>query len=191
MVINMSEKEQEEYQTKLPKKKLFLRHQGLLDKRDGKIGSDSGSYTAFFVPRLNYFLGKFMRYGGVYPDGVIRLVKKGYAKFPAKSVHEQIMIEGRVGWLQYDLLHYDSPTLKRYLERNNRYINLIVDELKRDKMGKNLSGFVNYLFIKPIWWFLLTQIRHKGILDGWQGIVFSFFSALRFPRAYWRYLHRT
>jgi hypothetical protein len=47
---------------------------------------------------------------------------------------------------------------------------------------------IDYFLMKPVVWFLSTQIRHKGILDGYQGIIFSFFSALRFPRAYWRYL---
>lgn len=187
-VITMDEEKLNDYQKNLPNKKLFLRHQILIEKRDGKIGSEGEEYTAFFVPRLNYFLGKYLKYGGVYPDGVIRLVKNGKARFPAKDVHEQIEIKGRVGWLQNDLLHFDSPNFKRYLERNNRYINLIVDEMKNDKIGKGLNQWISYFIVKPVSWFLMTQIRHKGILDGWQGIVFSFFSALRFPRAYFRYL---
>lgn len=189
-VIKMSDKEIDRYQKSFAKKKqkLFKRHQELLDKRDGEIGKKNEQYAGFFVPRLNYFLGKYLIYGGVYPDGVIRLIKKGKAYFPAKDVHEQIVVDGKVGWLQNDLIHMADPTFKRYLQRNSRYIDLITDDLKRDKIGKNPIKFVEYYFIKPTWWFLSTQIRHKGILDGFQGIVFSFFSALRFPRAYWRYL---
>ena len=119
---------------------------------------------------------------------MIRLIRKGKAHFPCKSVHEQIEIDGKVGWLQNDLFHFADPTFKRYLIRNNRYIDLIVEELKKEKAKKNITQFLNYMLIKPVWWFLLTQLRHKGILDGLQGIIFSFFSALRFPRAYWRYL---
>jgi hypothetical protein len=188
MTVKMSDEEREKYQTELPRRELFLKHQRLLVERDGKIGAETGPYSAFFVPRLNYFLGKYLKYGGVYPDGVIRLIKKEKAYFPCKSVHEQIVIDGRVGWLQNSLIHMGDPTFKRYLARNNHYINLIVAELQRDGVNKNLINTVDYLFIKPIWWFLLTQVRHKGILDGFQGVVFSFFSALRFPRAYWRYL---
>lgn len=187
-VINMSDKGIEEYQIKLPEKKLFLRHQKSIEKRDGRVETDVGPYVGFFLARLNYFLGKFLRYGGIYPDGVIRLVKNGKAYFPAKSVHEQIVVQGRVGWLKYPLLHYDSPTFKRYLERNSRYIDLLKNELKQGGVGKSIFAGVNYFVIKPILWFLVTQLRHKGILDGFPGIIFSFFSALRFPRAYWRYL---
>jgi len=187
-LIEMTDEEIDQYQKSLKNKRLFLRHQELLEKRDGEIGKKEGEYTAFFFPRLNYFLGKYLRYGGVYPDGVIRLFKKNKAYLPCKSVHEQMVVLGRVGWLENSLHHIDSPNFSRYISRNNRYINLIRDELKRDKVSKNLKQFMNYIFIKPVSWFLLTQIRHKGILDGYQGLMFSFFSSLRFPRAYIRYL---
>lgn len=187
-IVNMDDREMEGYQQNLPKRKLFLRHQTLLERRDGTIGTQIGPYAAFFVPRLNYFLGKFLRYGGVYPDGVIRLVKKSKSHFPAKSVHEQIVVDGKVGWLQNDLIHMDSPTFERYLHKNSRYVDLIAQELRDDHVDRNPLQFLNYFMVKPIYWFLLTQIRHKGILDGFPGIIFSFFSALRFPRAYWRFL---
>lgn len=190
-IIDMSEEELTDYQQQVMKRQIFVRHQHLIQQRDGQIGQRDGEYAGFFVPRLNYFLGGFLRWGGVYPDGVIRLVKKGRAHFPAKDVHEQIVVEGRVGWLKSDLIHYDSPTFKRYLERNNRYINLLVSELKSAKVSKGLGQWINYFVLKPVSWFGLTLFRHKGILDGWRGVVFSFFSALRFPRAYFRYLtHR-
>lgn len=187
-VIEMDSEELEKYQQSLPKRKVYLKHQQLLEARDGRIGTGEGNYNAFFLPRLNFFLGKYLRYGGVYPDGVIRLIRKDKAYLPCKDVHEQIAVEGKVGWLQHDLIHMADPAFERYLARNSRYINLIKDELRRDKIGKNPLVALNFFIVKPLHWFFLTQIRHKGILDGFPGIIFSLFSALRFPRAYWRYL---
>ncbi len=187
-LAEMNEEEIEDHQKNLSKKKLFFRHQQLIEERDGKIGKQKGTYNAFFIPRLNYFLGRYLRYGGVYPDGVIRLIRKGKAYLPCKDVHEQMVVEGKVGWLQNDLYHYDSPTFARYLLRNSRYIDLITSDLKEKQTKKNVQNFIRYIFILPISWFLQTYIRHKGFLDGWQGFVFSFFSALRFPRAYIRFL---
>ncbi|HSW97059.1 MAG TPA: hypothetical protein VLF89_04510, partial [Candidatus Saccharimonadales bacterium] len=188
-VISMREEELVAYENQLPDKKLFLRHQELLVKRDGNIGNND-PYVAFFIPRLNYFLGKYLRHGGVYPDGVIRLVKKGKAHFPCKDVHEQIAVDGKVGWLQNPLYHYDSPTFARYIQRNNRYIKLLSEELKNSHTGKNLYSMVKYVIVLPIQWFILAFGRHKGFLDGWQGFVFAFFSALRFPRAYIQYIKK-
>lgn len=183
-IIKMSDHEIAQYQHSLKNLSLFKRHQKLLEQRDGEIGYQGSEYVAFFVPRLNFFLGKFLKYGGVYPDGVIRLFKKGKAHLPAKDVHEQMVVEGRVGWLQNDLIHYDSKTFSRYLKRNSRYIDLIVADLKKNNQK---PGFFDYVIFKPANWFLMTSLRNKGILDGFQGLVFSFFSALRFPRAYWRF----
>lgn len=186
-LISMDDQEIDQYQGRMPQRKLFLRHQKLLEQRDGKIGTNDGKYAAFFIPRLNYFLGKYLRYGGVYPDGVIRLIRKGKAFLPCKDVHEQMVVQGRVGWLENDLYHIDSPTFKRYMQRNSRYIDLIAQDLSADKRSDSPSLQVDYMLIKPVMWFTWTYIRHKGILDGYQGFLFSIFSALRFPRAYLRY----
>lgn len=190
-IIRMTEMTDEEitaYQEKIPQRKMFLKHQQLIEQRDGPVGTKDGQYAAFFIPRLNYFLGRYLRFGGVYPDGVIRLIRRGKAYLPCKDVHEQMAVQGKVGWLQHDLYHYDSPTFARYLQRNNRYINLIASDLKSSKKNKTIAAPFQHLLILPAWWFLLTYLRHKGFKDGWPGFVFSFFSALRFPRAYVRSL---
>lgn len=187
-VIEMNKEEIDYYESNLKNRKLFLRHQSLVEARDGQIGKSDSDYVAFFVPRLNFFLGKFLRYGGVYPDGVIRLFRKGRAYLPCKDVHEQMVVLGKVGWLENDLIHYDSKTFNRYLKRNSRYIDLMVEDLKKQKIKINFSNFMDYIFLKPTGWFLTTSLRNKGILDGFQGLTFSFFSALRFPRAYLRYI---
>lgn len=187
-VTKMSGQQLMSYQQNLPSKKLFDRHLKLIEQRDGKVGDSKGPFNAFFIPRRNYFLGKYLKYGGTYPDPAIRLIRKGKAYLPCKSVHEQMVVEGRVGWLENYMLHKDSPTFTRYLERNNRYINLMIREMGMEKIDKSFRQALGYLLIKPLWWFMNTLIRHKGILDGYQGILFSFFSAIRFPKAYWRYL---
>jgi glycosyltransferase involved in cell wall biosynthesis len=167
---------------------LFTRHQKLLEQRDGKVGKEDGEVVAYFVPRVNMFLGKPLVHAGVYPDGVIRLFKRGKARLPGKSVHEQMEIDGRVGWLNESLLHYDSPTIKRYLSRLNRYTDLHATELKNKKVSKNLIGFLQYVFYKPIYTFIMLYFRHLGIMDGVNGFLWSFFSALHFPIAYFKYL---
>jgi glycosyltransferase involved in cell wall biosynthesis len=189
-VIGMDRAQLESYENSLVEKKLFLRHQRLVSEKTGSEDIGQGDYVAFYVPRLNFFLGRFLRYGGVYPDGAIRLVKKGQARFPCRDIHEVMAVDGRVGWLQNPLYHYDSPTFKRYLERNRRYVALMVKEMEKKAVTKTPANFIDYCLIKPLGWFFSTQLRHKGILDGWRGVVFSFYSALRFPKAYLAYLKK-
>lgn len=178
--------------------KLFERHRKLIEKRDGKIGRATGEIIAFFIPRKNYFLGKPLIHAGVYPDGQIRLIKKGKAHFPAKSVHEQMVVDGEVAWLFNDLEHNDSPTFERYLERMNRYTDLHAKELQNSHvnlLGRNVAGktpknllyFFLYTVHRPLFTFLNLYIRHKGFLDGKRGFIWSLFSALHYPLAYFKY----
>ena len=170
------------------KTKLFARHQVLIEERDGQIGDPTGEIVAYFIPRRNIFLGKPLIHAGVYPDPAIRLFKKGKAWFPAKSVHEIMKIEGKISWLYNDMEHYDSPTLKRYLWRLNRYTDLQSVELKDGNTSKGVAGFIKYVLIKPLFTFFNLLIRHKGVLDGVNGFLWSFFSSLHYPIAYFKYL---
>jgi len=159
----------------------------LRDEMKAIIGN-SASAAAYFIPRKNYFLGHWLKKGGQYPDHVIRFFRNGKAYLPCKSVHEQMKVKGKVGYLKGHLLHFTAPTFSRYLTNANRYTNLLAQEIKdREKKNCLFDAFL-YLIFKPLHWFFLTFIRHKGFLDSWQGFVFSFFSALRFPVAYIKYL---
>lgn len=148
--------------------------------------SEENEIQGYWIPRKNWFLGRYLMKGGQYPDYTLRLYKRGKGRLPQKDVHEQAVVEGTVGYLKSPLLHNADPEFGRYLMRWNRYTSLIAKDLKKEHL--TLFSPVNYLLIKPIWWFLLTYIRHKGFMDLWQGFVFSFFSALRFPVSYIKYL---
>ena len=169
------------------KKKLFDRHKQNLDRRDKNIGTGHGDVVAYFLPRLNFFLGGWLRHGGVYPDGLIRLVRKNKACYPCKSVHEMVKIDGRVSWLEQDLLHYADPTFSRYLLRANRYTSLTAQAMKKDRVAKTWVSTLHYMVFKPIAVFLSLYIRHKGILDGFPGFVWALFSGLHYPLAYMKY----
>ena len=169
------------------KARLFARHQRVIETRDGKLGKNTGEVVAFFIPRRNLFLGKPLIHAGVYPDAVIRLIKQGKARLPAKSVHEQMIIDGEVAWLFNDLIHTDSPTLARYIARLNRYTDLHAQELADEKVPKNLFYLALYTIHKPLFTFLKLYIRHKGFLDGMYGFVWSVFSAWHFPISYFKY----
>lgn len=186
-IIQMDESQIRSRQLSPKKRRLFDRHLELLVKRGDKFNQNASTTVAFFVPRLNMFLGKAMRHTGVYPDGVIRLFRKSKAKYPAKSVHEQLEVTGRVDWLEHDLIHYDSPTFSKYLTRANRYTSLTSTELAQLKIPLNWKSHLNYLLIKPKITFLNLYIRHKGFLDGFPGFVFSLMSGLHWPIAYMKY----
>ncbi|HXS15373.1 MAG TPA: glycosyltransferase family 2 protein [Candidatus Saccharimonadales bacterium] len=149
---------------------------------------DAEAKDGYWIPRKNWFLGRFLMKGGVYPDYTLRLYKRGKGHLPQKDVHEQAVVEGEVGYLQEPLIHIADPELGRYLMRFNRYTNLIAKEFKGKKIEKNPLSMLKYMIILPLWWFGKIYVRHKGFMDGWQGFVWAFFSSMRFAVAYWKYL---
>lgn len=139
--------------------------------------------NGFWIPRANFFLGKFLKKGGVYPDYTMRLYRRGKGNLEAKTVHEQAVVEGTVGYLKNDLLHYNNPTFGDYIEKRlNRYTDIMAHEIK--------DSFIDNLVIRPLFdsrqGFLVIYFRHLGFLDGFPGFIWALFSALHFPIAFFK-----
>jgi len=143
--------------------------------------------VAYYLPRKNFFLGRWLKKGGQYPDYVIRFFEKGKAYLPCKSVHEQMKVIGKVGYLRNPLLHYTAPTFSRYLTNANRYTSLTAKEFKKNKLPVNFFTSMRYIVIAPVKTFFSLYCRHKGFLDGFPGFVFALFSGLHWPIAYMKY----
>lgn len=164
---------------------------GLRREIDGLIASNS-EQNGYWIPRKNWFLGRFLTKGGQYPDYTLRLYRNGKGKLPQKDVHEQAIVEGEIGFLKEDLLHYPYKDFRAYLKKWQRYnifaADILAKELKNKPAIEHIKIFLLELLFKPLWWFVWTYGRHKGFVDGWQGFVFSLFSSLRFPVSYIEYL---
>ena len=155
------------------------------------INKENNTFVGYAIPRKNWFLGKFLTKGGAYPDPVIRLFKKNNGHFlyqdmiknsiTTANVHSQIEIDGKVGMLTQNLIHNGDPDLDKYLMRLNRYTTIEAENLELMGMKTNFSGFINYMFIKPLYWFAMRFLRHRGYVDGWQGFLFALFSASHYP----------
>jgi len=140
--------------------------------------------SAYWLPRKNFFLTRYLMNTGQYPDPVIRLFQKDKAELPAKNVHEQMVVHGVTGWLKSDLDHLATPNFSRYLLRENRYSSLRAGELKLEGVKINFLNTLNYLFFKPFGTFFRLYIRHRGFLDGFPGFVFSLYSGFHHAFSY-------
>lgn len=144
----------------------------------------SQAASAYWLPRRNFFLSRYLMHAGQYPDPVIRLFQRGKAELPAKNVHEQMVVHGVTGWLKSDFLHNGTPNFSRYLLRENRYSSLRAKELKAEGVKVNFLNTINYLFIKPAGTFLSLYFRYRGFQDGFPGFVFSLYSGLHHTFSY-------
>ncbi|MBI5358739.1 glycosyltransferase family 2 protein [Candidatus Amesbacteria bacterium] len=153
--------------------------------RGGRL--DSAKVNGYWIPRKNYFLGRFLEKGGQYPDYTMRLYRNGKGNLEARDVHEQAIIEGEVRYLKNPMLHYGTPDFENYLVRNNKYTSLMAEQMQEQKEKLGLIPALHYLFLKPLSTFLMIYFRHRGYVDGFPGFVFALFSGLRFAIAYIKY----
>lgn len=140
--------------------------------------------VAWWLKRRNLFLGHFFKKAGQYPDPVIRLYVNGFAKLPQKDVHEQMVVEGNVGWAEGHLIHYANPSFSVYMRKWNQYSAFQAQRWLEAKTKINLFNSIRYLLWLPLKTFISIFIRHKGFIDGVPGFVFAVMSGLLFPVAY-------
>jgi len=140
--------------------------------------------AGYWLRRKNWFLHGFLTKGGQYPDPVIRFYQRGKAHLPMVTVHEQMEVEGEVGWLEGHLLHYNAPTFSDYLRKANTYTTLTAQELSEEGIEPSFFTAMYYMIWKPKVIFFQLYLRHKGFQDGFPGFVFALFSGLHYLLAY-------
>jgi len=64
----------------------------LNSKLNSELLIHNSEFVAYYVPRKNWFINRFLMKGGQYPDYTIRLYRNGAARFPCKDVHENVGI---------------------------------------------------------------------------------------------------
>jgi glycosyltransferase involved in cell wall biosynthesis len=141
--------------------------QSLLDRNEASVGG----YT---VARRAFFLGKWIRYGGWYPGRVMRLFRRGKARFTETNVHEQLVVDGDTGALRNDLLHYTDPTLYHYFDKFNKYTSLAA----KDMMARGRTGSLVDLLLRPPFMFTKMFLFRLGFLDGIHGFLLAIVSSL-------------
>lgn len=126
----------------------------------------------YFLPRRNYFLGRWVRHGGYWPDPKLRLFRRGAAAFEERAVHETAHCAGRTGKLRGCLLHHAYPTLEGYLEHMNRYSTLGAQQaVAKGKTSRSWAAFVWHVWVTPIATFKYNYLLRLGFLDGREGLL--------------------
>jgi glycosyltransferase involved in cell wall biosynthesis len=133
------------------------------------------------MPRRSSFCGRMMRHSGWYPDYVLRLFRRGKARFSDDAVHERVICDGPVARLKEPLLHHPVARLEDALSRMDRYSSLGADMLVAS--GRRVS-FVSGI-VHGLWTFLRTYVFRAGFLDGREGFLLAVANA---EGTYYRYM---
>lgn len=145
------------------------------------ISGNAANCIAYTVNRSSSYCGQYMRHSGWYPDRVLRLFRRGQARFSDAAVHESLQAQGPIGRLEADLLHQSFADFETVLDKVNRYSTASAAALaqrgKRSSVGRAVAH--------GLWAFFRTYVLRRGFLDGQLGLALAVSNA---EGTYYRYL---
>jgi len=127
------------------------------------------SIDGYFLARKNFFLGRWIRHCGWYPDLNLRLFCKSRGRFQERAVHEKVELRGKTTTLKNPLIHETYRSLTDFFQRTDRYSTLAAREMYRE--GRRYR-FIDVLF-RPPFTFLQMYILRAGFLEGYFGFLLS------------------
>lgn len=132
----------------------------------------SEAKNGYRMARRNFFLGRWMKHGGFYPDRKLRLWRRGAGLFEDRPVHETAAVSGTIGTLAGDLIHHAYPTLDEYIEHMNRYSSLGAElTVASGKSNTDIFSFIGNVVVRPKLAFFYNFIIRLGFLDGREGLL--------------------
>lgn len=152
------------------------------------------SVAGVTVNRRIYFLGKWIRYGGVYPAPMLRVLRRGRGKCENRWMDEHIVVEGRIVHAHGDICDINLKNLTWWSSKHNLYASreavdlLQVEEFLKTpahRANMNSQAKVKRLVKEKIYkkmplglrafaYFLYRYFFMLGFLDGKAGLLFHF-----------------
>ena len=130
-------------------------------------------HDAYTMPRLARYLGRWIMHSGWNPDRKVRLYDRRKARWVGDYVHESVVVEGRVGHLDGNLLHFTCESLSEHIKTMERYTTLAAQELAARRVIVPLWR----MLLAPWWTFSKTYVLQRGFLDGAEGLAIAYMAA--------------
>jgi Glycosyl transferase family 2 len=143
-----------------------------IEQPDGKRG--------FWIPRLNYLMGRVVRHAGWYPDYQLRLLARDFSHF-ARAVHEVAVVDGPVGHLREPFVHYNYRTLAEFVRKQERYCRLDAEQWLAEFGAPRARALLG----QPAREFWRRYIALTGYRDGLLGLILSLLLAWYRAKAIW------
>lgn len=135
---------------------------------------------AFCIARLSAFGGRWIRHSGWWPDYVVRLFRRGAARFTDARVHERLNIPGTPPALDGHFLHYPYASLEAFIAKINHYSTEAAQAMHARGKRTSAAGAVGH----ACWTFIRHYLLRRGFLDGRAGFVLAVMAA---TGSYYRY----
>jgi len=132
--------------------------------------------AGYWIPRKNFFLGRWIKYGGFWPDPKLRLFRRGAARFEDRLVHEDVKLNGPAGKLKHSLIHHSYPTLSDYIDHMNHYSSLGAEMATQTSAPRSFSVF--NIVLRPAARFIYNYFIRLGFMDGREGLLLHLYHSV-------------
>jgi glycosyltransferase involved in cell wall biosynthesis len=139
-----------------------------------QIKKNGPQFDGYTMPRLAQYMGRWILHSGWYPDRKVRLYDRRKARWVGEFVHESVQVDGSIGHLESDLLHFTCDSLSEHLKMMDRYTTLAAEYWIAQ--GKTVK--MRHLLLDPPWTFLRSYVLRLGFLDGLEGLTIAYMAAL-------------
>ena len=138
-----------------------------------QIKKNGPEFDGYTMPRLAQYLGRWILHSGWHPDRKVRLFDRRKAKWVGNYVHESVIVEGRIGHLKENLLHFTCDSLSEHLKTMDRYTTLAAEQIVDQKRHVSWPTLV----CDPAWTFFRSYVLDRGFLDGTEGLAIAYMAA--------------
>jgi glycosyltransferase involved in cell wall biosynthesis len=129
--------------------------------------------SGYRIPFSLCFMGRILKHSGVGNEFHLRFFDRNRGNFTQVQVHEGVELRGNTGTFKGRIIHYSYRNIIHHLEKTNIYTTQAAAE--NVSKGKKYSKcWVGFKF--PISFFTIYILK-GGILDGYPGFIWSFFTA--------------
>ena len=129
------------------------------------LAQDQNNCAGYAVPRLVFFLNRWWRRGGWYPDYDVRLFRRERATWGGSDPHEKILVDGKIRRLRNPLHHFTYRDIEGHLERINRFTSISAGELKKSGQRWRLADAL----LRPAGRFFRSYFLKRGFMEGFAG----------------------
>lgn len=162
---------------------------------------DSGSADGVYVKMKIFFMGRWIKHGGFYPNYFLRVYKKSKGKMEDRWMDEHISVDGKTIISNIDVIesNYDrQKNITLWTTKHNNYstreaIEFLIqkhnlskldtvakfwgNKTERKRWLKEKLYFRMPLFLRPFLYFIHRYIFKLGFLDGKEGFIFHYLHA--------------
>ncbi len=136
-----------------------------LSKEILQVVKDDQGTSGFYIPRKNLYGREWLRFGGQYPDHVLRLFRKDAGRFTESTVHERVVVKGECGKLRSPIMHYAFKNLSSMIQKLDDYSTLAAEQMFSS--GKSVSALAPLTHSMSLG--IKDYIFRLGFLDGREG----------------------